>query len=109
MESLFEEQVAQVPDNVAITFEGTQISYGQLNARSNQIANALLKLNLKLNQPVAILLETGPHQIEAMLGVLKAGCVYICLDPNYRPPLTQRDARSGSASGVGQCGPRHAN
>lgn len=80
---LFERQVEQNPATVAVTFERNRISYGELNARSNRIAHALLKLDLMVNQPVAILLENGPQQIEALFGVLKAGCVFVCLDPGY--------------------------
>jgi len=80
---LFEEQVEQNPDAVAITLEAKQISYSELNTRSNRIAYAVMRIGLKQNQPITIMLQNGPQQIEALLGVLKAGCLFVCLDANY--------------------------
>ena len=80
---LFEEQVEQTADALAISFGGEHISYADLSARSNQIAHALIHMGLKLNQPVAIMLEDGPQQIATVFGVLKAGGVILCLDLDY--------------------------
>jgi len=77
---LFERQVELSPDSPAISFQGTDISYAELNKRSNQLAHALLQLGLQVNQPVAILLQDGPQQIVSLLGVIKAGGVIACLD-----------------------------
>lgn len=83
LHSLFESQVAQHPAAIAIRSGGEQISYAELNQRSNRIAHALLQLDVAPKQVVAILMRDGPKQIEAMLGVLKAGGVFVCLDINY--------------------------
>ena len=103
---LFERQVELSPDSPAISFQGTDISYAELNKRSNQLAHALLQLGLQVNQPVAILLQDGPQQIVSLLGVIKAGGVIACLDPEHptarisnivkqtRPPVIITDADS---------------
>ncbi len=80
----FEDQVALQPDATAISlYGGEQVSYAELNARSNRIANAILRKGLMPGQPVAVMLEDGPKQIAALLGVLKAGGVLVCLDACY--------------------------
>ena len=80
---LFEEQVARDPDAPAVSFAGEQISYRELNERSNQIAHGLLESGLRRGQPVAVMLDTGLLQVATLLGVLKAGCHFICLDARY--------------------------
>ena len=80
---LFEEQVEQTADALAISFKCERISYADLNARSNQIAHALIRMGLKLNHTVAIMLEDGPQQIATLFGVFKAGGVILCLDLDY--------------------------
>ncbi len=80
---LFERQVTRDPDAPAVSFAGEQFSYRELDERSNQIAHGLLESGLRRGQPVAIMLDTGLLQIAALLGVLKAGCHFICLDERY--------------------------
>lgn len=83
LHQLFEARVEENPKAIAITFDGEQINYGELNARSNRLAHALLRLGLEAGQTVSVMLNNGPRQIEALLGVLKAGGVFVCMDPNY--------------------------
>ena len=49
------------------------------------MAHALRSLGSEVGGKVAVMLDSCPQQIAALLGVLKAGCTFICLDPNYRP------------------------
>ena len=83
LHQMFEQVVADAPDSLAITFEGREMSYGELNGRANQIANALLKMGIRPQDRIAIMLENGPQQVEALFGALKAGGVFVCLDPHY--------------------------
>ncbi|HKN83704.1 MAG TPA: condensation domain-containing protein, partial [Pyrinomonadaceae bacterium] len=80
---LFEQQLARDPDAPAISFGGEQFSYRELDERSNQIAHGLLGSGVRRGQPVAVMLDTGLLQVAALLGVLKAGCHFICLDARY--------------------------
>jgi surfactin family lipopeptide synthetase A len=83
LHQLFEQIVATEPDSLAVTFAEREISYSQLNGRANQIAHALLKMGGQPHDCIAIMLENGPQQMEALFGVLKAGGVFVCLDPHY--------------------------
>jgi amino acid adenylation domain-containing protein len=80
---LFETHVDNAPEMLALSFDSTEISYRELDARSNQIAHGLIAIGVEPHQPVAILLDRSPVQIAALFGILKAGCAFVCLDPNY--------------------------
>lgn len=59
LHQMFEQVVANAPDNLAITFENREMSYGELNGRSNQIAHALIKMGVQPQDRIAIMLENG--------------------------------------------------
>jgi amino acid adenylation domain-containing protein len=80
---LFEEQVMKTPDATAVTFDKSNITYKELNQRANQLAHYLRKQELPPETLVAICTERGIEMVVAILGVLKAGCAYVPLDPNY--------------------------
>ncbi len=80
---LFEAQVEQQPEAVAVTFEAQHLSYRELNRRANKVAHYLQKLGVGPEQLVGICLERSIEMIVAMLGVLKAGAAYLPLDPTY--------------------------
>ncbi|MFH9671790.1 amino acid adenylation domain-containing protein [Streptomyces sp. NPDC017405] len=69
------------PEAVALTHEGTEITYGQLLARSERLAKVLLERGVQPGELVALLLPRGPRQIEAILAVLFAGAAYLPVDP----------------------------
>ncbi|MCR9191501.1 MAG: amino acid adenylation domain-containing protein [Gammaproteobacteria bacterium] len=79
----FEKWVDLTPNEIAVSFMGLEISYQQLNQRSNEIAHKLIQLGVKKNQFVAIMLEVGIDQIAALLAVCKSGAGFICLDQHY--------------------------
>jgi aspartate racemase len=78
---LFEAQVEQTPDQVAIVFQAQQLTYRELNVRANQLAHFLQKLGVKPEACVGICMEPSLQTIVAMLGILKAGGAYVPLDP----------------------------
>ncbi len=80
---LFERQVQTTPHAVAIEFEGTSTSYDELNRRANQLANFLLKRRLEPEERIGICLDRSTVAIVAMLGILKAGCAFVPLDPEF--------------------------
>ncbi|MBI5444345.1 MAG: long-chain-fatty-acid--CoA ligase [Deltaproteobacteria bacterium] len=59
----------------AVVFEGARLSYRELEARVNRLANALLGLGLEPGSRVAVLAENGARYLEVYLGVAKAGLV----------------------------------
>ncbi len=79
---LFEEQVQRTPDAVALTFEGTRLTYRELDARANQLAWHLRSLGVGPEVLAAVYLERSPELVVAMLGVLKAGGAYVPIDPS---------------------------
>ncbi|MBV9927461.1 MAG: amino acid adenylation domain-containing protein [Acidobacteria bacterium] len=80
---LFERQVEHQPEAVALTYEGTQLSYAELNARSNRLARHLLRVGVRAEVRVGLCVERSPDAVVGLLAVLKAGGVYVPLDPNY--------------------------
>ena len=66
-------------------FDDEVVSYGELNARANQLAHALIELGVTPDAPVAIALERSPAMIVALLAALKAGGAYVPLDPDILP------------------------
>ncbi|OKH38899.1 non-ribosomal peptide synthetase [Calothrix sp. HK-06] len=80
---LFEEQVEKIPDAVAVVFESEEITYQELNQRANQVAHYLQKLGIGANKLVGLCLEPSIARIIGLLGIFKAGGVYLPLDPVY--------------------------
>ncbi len=83
IQQLFEEQVERTPDNVAVVFEGRQLTYAQLNARANQLAHYLRTLNVGPEVLVGICIERSLEMVIGLLGILKAGGAYVPVDPTY--------------------------
>ncbi|MBW4575169.1 MAG: amino acid adenylation domain-containing protein [Aphanothece sp. CMT-3BRIN-NPC111] len=80
---LFEAQVEKTPDAVAVVFENEQLTYRELNIRSNKIAHYLKKMGVGAEVKVGICLERSLEMIVGMLGILKAGGAYVPLDSSY--------------------------
>ncbi|QNH20774.1 non-ribosomal peptide synthetase [Xanthomonas sp. GW] len=80
---LFEAQAAQRPEAVAAVYERQSLSYGELNARANQVAHRLIELGVKPDDRVAICVERSLEMVVGLLGILKAGGAYVPLDPAY--------------------------
>ena len=80
---LFEEQVKQNPDSIAVVYEDEELTYQQLNERANQLAHHLRVLGVRPDTLVAIAVERSLEMIIGLLGILKAGGAYVPLDPNY--------------------------
>jgi amino acid adenylation domain-containing protein len=83
MHQQFERFAARTPDAPALTFEGASVTYGELNARANQLAHHLRSLGAGLETMVALFLEPSVELVVAILGALKAGAAYVPLDPAY--------------------------
>jgi amino acid adenylation domain-containing protein len=80
---MFEEQVEHSGENTALVFEGSELSYEELNSRANQLAHYLRAQGVGPEVPVGILLERSVEMVVALLAVLKAGGAYLPLDPDY--------------------------
>lgn len=80
---LFELQVERTPDAVAVAFEGRTLTYRELNARANQLADHLKEIGVAREVLVGLCVERSPEMIAGLLGILKAGGAYVPLDPAY--------------------------
>ncbi len=80
---LFSEQAARTPDATAVIYDGTQLTYVELNARANQLARYLISFGAGPERLVAIAMPRSADMIVAVLAVLKAGAAYVPVDPGY--------------------------
>ncbi len=81
---IIEEKVKQNPQSVAISFEGKEYTYFQLNNSANKIAKKLIaEKREKEERLIGLYMERGAEMISAILGILKAGYGYLPMDPVY--------------------------
>ncbi|WP_145336723.1 AMP-binding protein, partial [Paenibacillus xylanexedens] len=83
--TLFEEQADRTPEAVAVVFEAVQLTYGQLNAKANQLAHELRSRGVGADQIVGIMADRSVEMIVGILAILKAGGAYMPIDPAYPP------------------------
>ncbi|MEH1828682.1 MAG: amino acid adenylation domain-containing protein [Nostoc sp.] len=80
---LVESVAEQNGEATALVSGDEQLSYKELNIRSNQLAHSLKKLGVKSEVLVGLCVERSFDMIIGMLGILKAGGAYVALDPSY--------------------------
>jgi len=80
---LFEQQVEAHPDSVAAVCGDRSLTYGDLNARANRLARALLVRGLGREAVVAVVTERNLDWMAAVLAVFKAGGVYLPIEPHF--------------------------
>ncbi|NBI31206.1 non-ribosomal peptide synthetase, partial [Chengkuizengella marina] len=80
---LFEEQVENIPNQIAVVFEEKRLTYKQLNEKSNQLARRLISKGIENESVVAIMAHRSIELIISVLAVWKAGAAYIPIDPEY--------------------------
>ncbi|CAM5374438.1 non-ribosomal peptide synthetase [Streptomyces canus] len=80
---LFEERVGKHPGTVAAVQGERQWTYAELNSRANQVGRALLARGLEAEGVVAVVMERDLDWMAAVLGVLKAGGVYLPVEPHF--------------------------
>ncbi|MGW1888631.1 AMP-binding protein, partial [Streptomyces sp. NPDC001970] len=80
---LFEERVRLCPGAVAAVHGGREWTYGELNARANRLARALLGRGLGREGVVAVVMERNLDWLAAVLAVFKAGGVYLPVEPHF--------------------------
>jgi len=80
---LFEAQVEQTPEAIAVVWQDQSLTYAELNQQANQLAHYLCSLGIQLEQRVGLYLERSLDLLIGVLGVLKGGAAYVPLDPLY--------------------------
>ena len=110
---LFEQQAGERPEAIAAVFEDEQLTYGELNARANQLAHHLQMLGVQPESRIALCVERSLDMLVSILGILKAGGAYVPLAPAYplerlslmledfRPPVVLNDHGAGEMPAIG--------
>ena len=83
---LFEEQAKRTPERPALVTADRSLSYAQLDARANALAEDLARLGLGPEVVIGVSMERSPRLVIALLAILKTGACYLPLDPG----LSQR-------------------
>ncbi|WP_434156468.1 surfactin non-ribosomal peptide synthetase SrfAB [Bacillus subtilis] len=78
---VFEEQAKRTPASTAVVYEGTVLTYRELNAAANRLARKLVEQGLQKGETAAIMNDRSVETVVGMLAVLKAGAAYVPLDP----------------------------
>jgi amino acid adenylation domain-containing protein/non-ribosomal peptide synthase protein (TIGR01720 family) len=81
--SLVELFEAQDPAAEAVAFEGTRVTYGELNARANKLARALVNRGVEVESRVAVMLPRSVELVVALWAVLKAGAAFVPVETGY--------------------------
>lgn len=82
-QQLFETQVEQTPEAIALIHKDKSLTYRELNQRANQLAHYLNSRGVGQNTPVGLCVERSLEMLVGILGILKAGGVFVPLDPTF--------------------------
>jgi amino acid adenylation domain-containing protein len=99
IQTFLSKQAARVPDRLAVVDPNNAWTYGELDARSNQLAHYLSESGIQRGDKVAIYAHRSCPLVWALLGVLKAGAAFFILDPAYPVPRLIDYLRIGGADG----------
>jgi amino acid adenylation domain-containing protein len=78
---VFEAQVGARPEAIAVSYERETLTYAELNGRANQLARHLIQRGVGPDKLVGICIGRSLDMVVAVLGILKAGCAYVPIDP----------------------------
>ena len=81
--TLIAERAAKQPDETAVVYDGRNYSYREINAQANRIAHWLIAHGIGSEDRVAVVLDKSPELVSTALGIVKAGAVYLPVDPEY--------------------------
>jgi amino acid adenylation domain-containing protein/non-ribosomal peptide synthase protein (TIGR01720 family) len=102
---LLTRQAQQTPDAVALVYEQQQLTYAELEQRSNQLAHYLQQQGAGLERLVAVCMERSLDMVISLHAIVKAGAAYVPLDPDY--PQERLDYMIANA-GAELCLTQHA-
>src|SRR5204863_2378175 len=92
-----EAQVAGRPESIAVSYNGQNLSYADLNERANQLAHYLRRAGVKTGTHVALFLDRSLEMVISIAAVLKAGGAYVPIDlayPQQRQAFMLEDAEA---------------
>ncbi|MHC5744961.1 MAG: non-ribosomal peptide synthetase [Nostoc sp.] len=82
---LFENQVSQTPNKIAVVHQSTKLTYQEINIKANRIARLLRKIGVSKGEFVGIFKARDINFLVAILAIYKAGGAYIPIDSTYPP------------------------
>ncbi|WP_350288782.1 amino acid adenylation domain-containing protein [uncultured Croceitalea sp.] len=80
---LFEEQVQRYPNSVSVKFGNNEWTYSELNNQANKVADHLIKNNISIEDAVVVVMERDHLWMASVLGIMKAGGVYVPVRPDW--------------------------
>jgi len=81
--ALVTRRATETPDAVAVVYEGRHYSYREIDEEANRLAHWLIGQGIGTEDRVAVLLDKSPELVVTALGILKAGAIYLPVDPTY--------------------------
>ncbi|MGW0331579.1 amino acid adenylation domain-containing protein [Streptomyces sp. NPDC003011] len=96
---LFAEQARERPDAIAVVDGAHQVTYAELDERSNRLARLLRARGVRPQARVGVLLDRGHELVTAVLAVLKAGGAYVPVGPGH-PPERRRQMLADAQAAV---------
>lgn len=82
---LIGDQARRTPESVALVCDGKELTYAELEERSNRLAHLIRQRGVSNGDRVAICLNRSVEMVACLLGTLKAGATYVPLDPEFPP------------------------
>lgn len=98
LQSVFEWHAQHRPGAVSVEFEGSSLTYGELNDRANAVASVLVERGVRPEAVVAVCVERSLVLLPALLGVIKSGAAYVPIDPGLPPERVLFMLRDSGAS-----------
>ena len=97
---LFEEQVIRTPNAVAAVFDEEYLSYSELNRRADQLADYLREQQRQgsIGPYIATCLKPGTLVVISWLAILKCGCAFVALDPEWPESRLQQAVNQTGSS-----------
>lgn len=95
---LFEEQAEKYQQKTALIADGRKLTYGQLNEKANQIANDLIRVKVRPETIVALMLYRTVDVYAVREGILKSGGAFLSMEPDYpdeRVRYIMEDSKAG--------------
>jgi amino acid adenylation domain-containing protein len=81
--TFLEEQSIKNPDDMAVIFEGTSLSFRELNSHANRLAHHLISAGIKTGSMIGMCMDRSLEMIIAIYAILKSGGVYVPIDSSY--------------------------
>ncbi|MEK3924029.1 amino acid adenylation domain-containing protein, partial [Paenibacillus sp. FSL K6-2393] len=100
LDQLFQKQVARTPSQTAITYMEQSLSYLEIDKKSNSTARYLQNKGFSSGDFIGIMTSDPVDIAISILGILKAGCVYVPIDPQYPEERIQYILKHSGIKGV---------